>query len=222
MDLGLVRGQLGQHPPQPQRLEAQVGPDQVVAGGGRVALVEDEVHHAEHRRQAFVHSGVVGNRTTPASRQPPLGVGDALVDLHLVGQEGPGDLAGGQAGDQPQGQRDPSGRGQQRVAGQEHQPQDVVGGGRGVLSLGGLRGVGGHRGFGGLGGELVAALLEPLGPADVVDGPALGRGHQPGGGIVGDAGRRPLLERGDQRVLGELLGPPDVMDEPGQPGDDPG
>jgi hypothetical protein len=71
-------------------------------------------------------------------------------------------------------------------------------------------------------GELLLLVLEALGPADGVDGPALGRGHQPGAGVVGHARLRPLFQRGDERVLGELLGPPDVVQQVGQPGDDPG
>ena len=47
--LGLVRGQPGQDSAQPQRILAQPGPHPVVAGGGRVALVEDQVDDFEHR-----------------------------------------------------------------------------------------------------------------------------------------------------------------------------
>ncbi len=34
------------------------------------------------------------------------------------------------------------------------------------------------------------------------------------------AGGRPLLERGDQRLLGDLLGQTDVAGDPGEPGDE--
>jgi hypothetical protein len=41
-------------------------------------------------------------------------------------QEDPGDLVGGQAAEQPQGQRGASLPGQHRVAVHEHQPQQLV------------------------------------------------------------------------------------------------
>mgnify|MGYP000875305482 CR=1 FL=1 len=42
--------------------------------------------------------------------------------------------------------------------------------------------------------------------AQVVDGAVFGGGHQPGAGVVGQPRGRPALERGDQGVLGQLLG----------------
>ena len=41
---------------------------------------------------------------------------------------------------------------------------------------------------------------------ELVDRASLGGLHEPGGGVVGDSGVRPLLECGDQGVLGEVLG----------------
>ena len=49
--LRLVGRQLRQDPPQPQRLVAQRRPHPVLARGGGVALVEDEVDHLQHRGQ---------------------------------------------------------------------------------------------------------------------------------------------------------------------------
>jgi hypothetical protein len=59
-------------------------------------------------------------------------------------------------------------------------------------------------------------------PPKPVDRPALRRRHQPGAGTCRHAIRRPLLERGDQRVLRQLLGEADVAHDPGEPGDQPG
>ena len=42
--------------------------------------------------------------------------------------------------------------------------------------------------------------------AEVIDGAVFGGGHEPGAGIVGDAGLRPLFEGGDEGVLGEVFG----------------
>ena len=47
-------------------------------------------------------------------------------------------------------------------------------------------------------------------------------GHEPGARIVGYARLRPLLKRGDESVLGEVLGEADIADDAGQAGDEPG
>ena len=49
MHLGLAGRQPRQDAAEPQRLLAQLRPHPVLAGGGRVALVEDEVDHLQHR-----------------------------------------------------------------------------------------------------------------------------------------------------------------------------
>jgi hypothetical protein len=206
--LGLVRGQLGQQPPQPQRLQAQPGPDQVVAGGRRVPLVEDQVDDLQHRRQALGQlrrAGQLERHVSP--RQRLLGRGDPLGDGRLVDEERAGDLGRRQAADEPQCQRHPGLRRQQRMAGDEHQPQHVVRLGLPLLVQ--------------FPGELLLLALAQLGPADVVDGPALGDRHEPRAGVVRHARRRPLLQRGHERVLGQLLGEADVVHHPSQPGDDP-
>jgi hypothetical protein len=68
--------------------------------------------------------------------------------------------------------------------------------------------------------ELVAQLLvlalEQLVAAPVIDRAVLGGGHEPGPGIPRNAGCRPLFERGEERVLREVLAEPDVTDHPGQ------
>ena len=51
VDLGLVRGEPGEDPPEPQRVLAERRPDPVLAGGRRVALVEDQVDHLEDDRE---------------------------------------------------------------------------------------------------------------------------------------------------------------------------
>jgi hypothetical protein len=46
--------------------------------------------------------------------------------------------------------------------------------------------------------------------------------HQPGARPVGDARERPLLERGDQRILREFLGETNIADDPRETSDEPG
>ena len=70
--------------------------------------------------------------------------------------------------------------------------------------------------------EFFVLAFEALVAADVIDGPMLGGGHEPGAGVVGDARGGPLFEGGDEGVVGEVLGDADVADDAGQPGDDPG
>ena len=49
--------------------------------------------------------------------------------------------------------------------------------------------------------DLIKAVAAPK----LIDCPALGDRHQPGAGVIGYAGCRPLLQRGYQRVLSEVL-----------------
>ena len=149
-----------------------------------------------------------------------LGPHDALRDGGFVRQEGAGDLVGGQPADQAQRQRRARLGRQHRVAGGEDQAQqliaDVVVERRlDVLDAG------------------VAFVLEVaadlgvlarlhLVAAELVDRPALGRGHQPGAGVLRNPGLRPFGERGHQRVLRQLFGQADVAHHPGQARDQPG
>src|SRR4051794_19493085 len=47
-------------------------------------------------------------------------------------------------------------------------------------------------------------------------------GHEPGARVVRNARLRPLLERGDESILGKILGKTDVAHDPRQTGDEPG
>jgi hypothetical protein len=77
-----------------------------------------------------------------------------------------------------------------------------------------------------LGFELVAEFamlaLEQLVAPQEIDGAMLGRRHQPGARVARDARFRPLLERGDESILRELLGEADIAHHPREPGDQPG
>ena len=97
---------------EPDRLGGEVD----VAG---VALVEDQVEHAQHR-------GDVAGLVEPDVRDGPLGPADALGHGRLRHEVGLRDLPRGQAADRAQGERDRRGRGQRRVGAQEVQLQRVV------------------------------------------------------------------------------------------------
>ena len=103
--------------------------DPVVAGGGRVALVEDQVDRPRAPRPAARASSAARRhlerhlRRRPGSSSPGRCAGPTVASGD---QERPGDLVGGQPAEQPQGQRHPGLGGEHRVAGGEDQPQQVV------------------------------------------------------------------------------------------------
>ncbi len=127
MHLGLVGRQLGQDAAETQRFLAQLRPHPVVAGGGRVTLVEDEVDHLEHGGQAFGKLGPARHLEGDALLcQRPLGADDALGDGWLRDEEGAGDLVGRQTADQAQRERDAGFGGEHRMTGGEHQAQQII------------------------------------------------------------------------------------------------
>ena len=69
--------------------------------------------------------------------------------------------------------------------------------------------------------ELLVLALEPLAAPQHVDRAVLRGGHEPGARVVRDARLRPLLERGDERVLRQLLGEADVAHDAREAGDEP-
>ena len=109
--------------------------------------------------------------------------------------------------------------GQARVAGGEDQPQQLV---ADVIVQGGVEiGHGLLLGFQVAGDHRVLAF-EHAAAAQMVDGPAPGRRHQPGAGSFRHARGRPPLQGGQQGVLGQLLGQGHVAQHPRQAGDQAG
>ena len=107
--LGLVGEQRDHDPRQADRLGAQLAADQRVAGGRRVALVEDEVEHAEDAVQPLGQE--LGRRHAvrdPGVADLALGPDQALGQGRLRDEEGPGDLGRRQAAERAQGQRHPA------------------------------------------------------------------------------------------------------------------
>ena len=106
------------------------------------------------------------------------------------------------------------------MTGDEHEAQQVV---ADVVAHGGIH----HRIDRLLCGlqcaaELGLLALEERSPAQCVDRPTFRDGHQPGAWVLRYARVRPLLQRGDEGVLREVFGQPDVAHDPGDPGDHPG
>lgn len=217
--LGLAGCESGQQAAQAQGLLAEVLAHPSVAGGRRVPLVEHQVDDLKDRRKARrpvrSHRDLKGD---PEGGEGALGTDDALRDGRLGDEERARDLLGAQAAEQPQRQRHPRLGGQRRVAGDEHQAEDVVA--HLVVERRVDIGFGGVRPGGQLVGEPAVPLVEPFFAPQVVDGAALGDGHEPGTRVVRHTCLRPLFEGGEERVLCELLGQPHVAHHPDKPGDD--
>ena len=125
---GVSRRQLRQDAPEAQRLVAQRGPRPVVAGGGRVALVEDQVDHLEHRRPGDVRARRrAGPRTGPARRPACAWRGRCAARSSASGcRKARAISSRAQAGQQLQRERHPGVARQHRMAGGEDEAQQVV------------------------------------------------------------------------------------------------
>ncbi len=221
MDLRFFGGQLRQDSAEPQRLAAERRPHQVVAGSRRVPFVEDEIEDSKHRRQpsnALFATRHLERHLLRGERS--LGPDDALGDRGLRDEERPGNFVRRQAAEEPQRERHLRLGREYRVAGDEDEPEQIVADaigpfvdrrleiGHGVLFAGELA------------ADLFVLALEPFDPAPMVDGPVLRRGHEPGARISRNARCRPLLERRDERVLGQILGNADVAHDPRESGNE--
>ncbi len=124
---GFVGHQLSQRPGQANRLGAQAGADQLGPGGGRVALVEQQVQHGEHGPGSF-RQHVVGRDAEGYAGVADLALGphQALGHGGFGDQERPRYLGRGQAGQGAQGEGDLGLQGQGRMTAGEHQAQAVV------------------------------------------------------------------------------------------------
>ncbi len=114
-------------PGQPDGLAGQIGARQAGAAARGVPLVEQQVKDMQHRSQPL--RTLIGRR----EREPlaggfdlGLGAADPLGHGRLGNQERGSDLAGGQAADRPESERDGRRWREGRVAAHEHEDQRVV------------------------------------------------------------------------------------------------
>ena len=189
---------------------AQLAPDERVAAGGAVALVEDEVEDGEHAveplRQEVVRGHPVGDAGVA---DLPLGPHDPLGERGLRDEERPGDLWRREAAEGAQRQRHPRVERERRVAAGEDEPQAIVG--EAALASqahGRLRSRGHEAAF-----DLDELLGVPAGPAQPVERPVAGRRRDPRPRVGGDPVAGPRLQGRDERVGHGLLGGIEVAAE---------
>jgi len=133
----------------------------------------------------------------------------------LRGQVSAGNLVGGEAAKQAQREGYSRFGREHRMAGDEYQPQQIVAN----IVIHGSSEVGDCIfTLGEFAAENLVLAVDQCPSAEVVDGAMFRRGHQPGARILGDARFRPLLKSGNQCVLCEFLGNPNVAYDSSQPG----
>ena len=187
MDLGLLGDELGEDAAEAERVLAERGAHPVVAGGRRVALVEDQVDDLEHRRRGAARSSAPRgtSKGTRASASVRLArtmrwaiVGSGTRNARAISSVR-------QAAEQAQRERDARLGREHRVAGREHEAQEVV------ADVVVERRLESSARAASAGLELVAELLvlalEPRPRRSEVDRAVLGRGHEPGARVVRDA-----------------------------------
>jgi len=220
VDFGLGGGEFGEDAAEAEGVLAEGGAHEVVAGGGGVALVEDEVDDFEDGGEAGGELGAAGNLEGDLFvGEGAFGADDALGDGGFGSEEGAGDFGGGEAAEETESEGGAGLGGEDRMAGDEDEAKEVVA--DGVVEVGFEVGRGLFERFEVAGEHLVFALSEGV-AAEEIDGAALGGGGEPCRGVVGDAGSRPRFERGEERLLGEVFGEADVAGEAGEAGDDAG
>ena len=126
---------------------------------------------------------------------------------------------GGEAAEETEGEGGAGLGGEDGMAGDEDEAEEVVA--DGVVESGVEVGRGLFEGFE-FAGELFVFALGDGVAAEEIDGAAFGGGGEPCRGIIGDARLRPLFQGGDECFLREVFGEADVAGEAGESGDDAG
>ena len=201
MNFRFAGEKLPQHAPQAQRLFRQSRPHPFIARGRGIAFVENQVDHREDgvdpQAQFFAARRFKRNMCFQESF---LGAEDALAHGFFRHQEGAGNFRRGEAADQTQGKSDAAFDRKDGMAGREDEPEHVIVDDliqcviQSIAEMLLLKFE--------FAGNFFVLLHQHLATAKIIDGAALGRGHQPRAGILGDAFSGPDFEGGDERVLG--------------------
>ncbi len=220
--LRLVRHEVREQASQADGFVGKVPADQAVAGGGRVALVEDQVEHGQHRvqplRQQVRRRDAVGNAGVA---DLAFGAYQSLRQGRLRKQEGAGDLRCGEAAERSQREGHARLGRKRRVATGEDQPQPVVVD-AGAPVVAGRPGPAQRRTRLGAQFRQLAkdglALGQATNPAQPVDGLVARRGDDPARGVGGNAGIRPLGDRHQESLLDGLFREIEVAEDANEPG----
>ena len=148
-----------------------------------------------------------------------FGAHDALSDGGFVGEEGAGDLSGGEAAEETQGEGGAGLGGEDGVTGDEDEPEEVVSDG---VVEGGVEVRHGLFECGEVACQIFVFTPGDRVAAEEIDGAAFGDGGEPCAGVFGDSGSRPLFQGGEEGFLPKVFGEADVAGEAGETGDDPG
>ena len=211
---------VGEEPAQQAReahpLAAEVAAHERVAGGGRVALVEDQIDHPQHAVQPL-GQGVLARHRVGDARGADLRLGahEPLGHRRRRHEEGARDLVDGKAAEGLEGERHLGFEGERGVTAGEDQPHEVVR--EGLLREAGCR----DRRLAEV-GDLGLLRGQVLLAAQAVDRLVPRRGDQPRARVPRHAAGRPLLERGGERFLQRLLGDVEVTEEADQGREGPG
>jgi hypothetical protein len=123
----LLGQQLDQQPAEADRLAAEVGANQAIGLGARVALVEDQVDDAEHGREPLGQQLARRHLERDARIEDlALGAHQPLRRGRLGLEEGAGDLPGRQAAQRAQRQRHLRRLGDRRMAAGEDEAKPIV------------------------------------------------------------------------------------------------
>ena len=127
VDFGFGGDEFGEDAAEAEGFFAEGGAEPVVAGGGGVAFVEDQVDDFEDGGEAGGELGAAGNFEGDVGfGEGAFGADDALGDGGLGDEEGAGDLVGGEAAEQAEGEGDAGFGGEDGVAGDEDEAEEVV------------------------------------------------------------------------------------------------
>ena len=127
---GFVGDEVGEDAAEAEGFFAEGGAEPVLASGGRVAFVEDEVDDFEDGGEAGVEFVPAGDLEGDAGfGEGAFGADDALGDGGFGNEEGAGDLVGGEASEEAEGEGDAGFGGEDGVAGDEDETEEVVGDG---------------------------------------------------------------------------------------------
>jgi hypothetical protein len=219
VDLGFPSRELGQDTAQTQCFLAELRPHPVVAGGRGVSLVEDEVDDLKHRRQSRCELGRERDLEGDACLgEGPLRSDDPLGDGRPRDEERTRDLMGREPSEQAKRQRDARLGRENGMAGYENEAQQIV---ADIVVESRIEIRSTHLKLRlDLTTELLVRALEPLASAEEIDRAMLRSCHEPRAGIARNARLGPSLQRGDEGVLGQLLGQADVTHHAHEAGDE--